>query len=300
MIPIRIAAALMFSITVVAGQGPLLFYLVAYTNTFVPTNSIGFPDPPVHFHTAQAPAIDGLGGLNSFGVSLIAFDGIDENSVEGLFLWTGGSGGSLRPVVTASDVLPGFDQNYGVAEAGSLRLSGTTVYFLATTGNPQPNQIGLAEEGLYSALNGALTKIVDTTDNLPGGTGTFIQFGELEPDISGASYFIGRGTNEQGVYLSLGGTLSSVVDRHTPLPHTGTNLYSVRSLSVQGGQLAFAASPTPPFDSVEGVYSMITGAVQRVVSVDTNNALGSLHRFYRAVSPQYQSRYHHRGSDAAR
>jgi hypothetical protein len=263
-------AVLASSLLDAAAQSPFLFYPVAYTNIFVPTNSIGSPDPPVHFRTVQSSAIDSLVGPNSIGTSLIAFDGIDENDVEGLFLWTGGSGGTLRPVITASDVLPGFNENYGGGGAGSLRVSGNTVYFLATTGNPQSNQTGLPEEGLYSSLNGTITKVVDTTDRIPGGSGTFIQFGEIEPETPGSHYFIGRGTNNEGVYVERSGALSVLVDRHTLLPYSGTNLSSVYSLSVNRGQVAFAANPSPPFDSVDGVYAVVTGAVQRVASIATN------------------------------
>ena len=194
-----IMGSLLFSLSVLASPGPLLFYPVANTNTFVPTNGIGFPHPDVHFHAFQSPAISGLGGPNSFGVSLIAFDGMDENDNEGLYLWIGGSGGTLRPVVTVSDLLPGFNENYAGGLAGSLSISGTAVHFWATTGNLQPNQTGLPEAGLYSSVNGAISKIADTCDSIPGGSGAFIQFDEVHPD-GVTHYFIGRGTNDDGIY----------------------------------------------------------------------------------------------------
>jgi len=126
-------------------------------------------------------------------------------------------------------------------------LDGGNVIFLAVGSNGQ--------EGIYTDLGG-LHAVADTSTAIPGGTGTFISFGDVSID-GGDVAFIGSGSGQVGVYTDIGGGgLNLVVDKNTAIPGGTGTFSSLKSPSIDGGDIAFAGSGS---GGQGGVYTDIGG-----------------------------------------
>lgn len=114
------------------------------------------------------------------------------------------------------------------------------------------------------------TKIGDTNTAVPGGVGNF---GFLEyPSLHDQTVaFLGRGVNgKQGIYRSVGGTLSTVVDTTTVIPGTSGTFSYFSSPSVAGGNLAFYGGGSVNGTTVRGIYKNIGGVLNRVADTSTS------------------------------
>jgi len=101
--------------------------------------------------------------------------------------------------------------------AGNAAISGSNVVFFGT---------GAHSQGIYSArLGGPLTRIADSNTRRPSGLGYLCCYNSspvhsAKPSISGNNvvFYVQSTDNVSGVYLSTGGTLSTVADTTTAIP----------------------------------------------------------------------------------
>ena len=92
------------------------------------------------------------------------------------------------------------------------------------------------------------TKIADSTTPIPGGSGTFLNFG-LSPDLSldGQQLaFRGHGESpfQQGIYRYIDGVIEVVADLSTPPPVGGGAFVGFSQPSVSGDVIAFSRPST--------------------------------------------------------
>ena len=90
------------------------------------------------------------------------------------------------------------------------------------------------QSGIYTNFAGGLTAVVDTTTMIPGGVGSFVDFGFAKPGVEPSPtslptstltfdddkfVFFGSGSDDQeGVYLAQAGTVTKIADLGTPIP----------------------------------------------------------------------------------
>ena len=128
--------------------------------------------------------------------------------------------------------------------------------------------------GAYTEISGVLGLVADTNTPIPGGSGSFTEFGaSLGGSVSfdGLNVvFRGLGSSDQdGVYTDEGGTLRIVADTNTPIPGGTGNFAGFRfDPSIDSGSTAFAGGDTtgPLF---RGVYTEIGGALSVVADSST-------------------------------
>jgi hypothetical protein len=79
------------------------------------------------------------------------------------------------------------------------------------------------------------------TTAIPGGTGTFTGFGN--PAISNGSVaFFATGTNQQGIYTNLTGSLTKVIAQNDILGGETVSSLSFAPTGLSGNQIAFSAT----------------------------------------------------------
>lgn len=132
------------------------------------------------------------------GVSVL-FPGWGAPSQAGIYI---SRSGTLARVVDTNTPVPGTSGTFvGVPEG---RLSGNGIAF-----------IGIPEtyiQGIYTAVSGTLTRIVDRNTPLPNGSGTFSDgFGEFSFS-NGHLAFRGSAPNRRGIYTDLTGSVTTVIE----------------------------------------------------------------------------------------
>lgn len=117
---------------------------------------------------------------------------------------------------------------------------------------------GQYQEGIYLQNGSSLSVIADTNTPIPDGTGNFSGFMYNPPAIDNSNVaFMGYGSNSQaGIYTTLGGTLSKVIDINDTLDGKTFRPFSFSSASIgyqglSGNQLAFLAEFT---DGSQAIY----------------------------------------------
>ncbi len=129
------------------------------------------------------------------------------------------------------------------------------------------------QRGIYTNRSGALAKVVDKRDAIPGGTGTFTSVDY--PWFDGERIvFAGDGPDgQQGIYVADGGKLAVVADKNTPIPGregTFTDFaFNWSPPAANAGNVAFRALGA---DGHEGVYLARGSAICKVI--DTTDTLG--------------------------
>ncbi len=152
---------------------------------------------------------------------------------------------------------------------------------------------GRVEEGIYLQDGGSLALIADLNTPIPDGAGNFSRFMFTAPAIdSGNVAFIGYGSNSQaGIYTTLGGSLSKVIDINDTLDGKTLRPFSFTSATLgreglSRNQLAFLAQFT---DGSQGVYVATLNPTpiyesSTVLSILTVAALGVLSKGVRSRS----------------
>ena len=103
-----------------------------------------------------------------------------------------------------------------------------------------------------------LSAVVDTSTNIPDGTGSFTHFSSTSAAINGNDIaFKGSGTGQSGIYTFIDGTLSTVADLWTGF--TGFD-----SPAFDGQSVAFRAN-----GAGNGIYTNIGGTLTAIADVDT-------------------------------
>lgn len=112
----------------------------------------------------------------------------------------------------------------------------------------------LGQGGIYAvpAGGGVLTTVVDWNTLIPGGTGTFTST-PMESFFGNTVVFVGTGTNQRGIYTGsvMGGSLSVVADRNTPIPGGTGNFNGMSNASISGTTVAFSGGDSA---SQGGIY----------------------------------------------
>ena len=135
--------------------------------------------------------------------------------------------------------------------------------------SPDCNANGIPDEcDLADQFHITFTKIVDTSDAIPGGTGNFTGF-RVAPSLDGGDVaFTGFGVSlQQGDYTKIGGLFDVVADRNTLIPGGTGNFTSFGNPAINSGHVAFLG-----FDpsSLDGIYTDLGGSLN--VVADTNTA----------------------------
>jgi hypothetical protein len=189
---------------------------------------------------------------------VIAFTGGNLNAGE-LGAYTS-STAALARIADKNSAIPGGTGNFTNFHTRCTIHNGT-VAFLATGGSGQI--------GVYTGNGGTLTRIADTTTPVPGGTGTFGSF--LSPVITSAGVsFVGLwGASQSGIYTTIGGSLTRVVDSQTTYPGSG-GVYMVSDvvpvtaqLAGSDSRLAFIARRTDTF--AKGLFAWDGSGVTKLV-----------------------------------
>ncbi len=117
-------------------------------------------------------------------------------------------------------------------------------------------------------------KIADTETEVPGGTGTFEDFGgfSVGPSVSeGNVAFDAEGSSgQQGIYLhsAESGELQVVADKSYPIPGGAGTFSEFGSPSIKGSELAFRGFGS---DDQQGVYSFVDGQLDLVADRSLGN-----------------------------
>ena len=121
--------------------------------------------------------------------------------------------------------------------------------------------------GVYKDDQGSHHTVADINTPIPGGTGSFSSFGDPAID-AGHVAFVGAGPNGQsGIYSDLGGTLTALVDRNTPVPGGGQFLYFQGQPAFDRGHLAFVARILDANNSENfALFTDATGSLTRIVT----------------------------------
>jgi hypothetical protein len=98
--------------------------------------------------------------------------------------------------------------------------------------------------------------MASTSTPIPGGTGNFTAFDNAISDGTNF-WFIGQGSSLQlGIYRKTGNTLTTLLDKKTPIPGTTLKFSSVGNLSEDGPALSFNGK----FGGYEGVFALSAAA----------------------------------------
>jgi len=128
--------------------------------------------------------------------------------------------------------LPGGAGNF--TSLGSASIFGQNVVFGGGGSSSQG--------GIYIHTGGSLNTVADHSTAIPGGIGNFSGLGSAS--ISGGNVvFYGSGSSgQQGIYSSVGNSLSTVADRSTAIPGGIGSFTSFENPSISGGNVAFTGS----------------------------------------------------------
>ncbi|MEE8156178.1 MAG: hypothetical protein V3T53_14590 [Phycisphaerales bacterium] len=217
----------------------------------------GFDQPfGNHFFSGSHPAIDGENVVfagtsqDEFGAFQAIWARIDD-------VW--------RSIARCDEPAPDggifvtFRGPFGVSPS----ISGENIAFGAVT---------TMSRGIFAYIDGSLRLIANTNTPVPGGRGTFLNFGLLSgtsPSISGSNVAFGGCTEAgQGIYAYIDGSLQVIADTNTRSPDGGTfhifAMHEGASPAISGQNIAFGARTTNDF-SGHAIFAYIDGSLQLIV-----------------------------------
>lgn len=196
-------------------------------NSLVANTSTAQPGGTGPFTTLSDPAISGP-TVAFFGSAPKPGGGFQA----GLYV---SSGGAPTTAVDTTIAVPGGSGNFGAFGAPSL--TGQSVVFAALD--------GAGNKGLYSSTGGVVSLLYNVNSPVPGGTGTFTDFGdEVSVDGANVAFFGVDSAGVPGIFADLGGGLIKVIDANTQLD--GHNIIALSlglsTNQLSGNQVAFFAS----------------------------------------------------------
>jgi hypothetical protein len=116
------------------------------------------------------------------------------------------------------------------------------------------------QRGIYTDASGNLARVADLTSSVPGGAGVFTDFGLVSLSNGHVAFLGVGGSNLEGLYTNLSGTLTKVIASGDKLDARTVAAYSESSSQIpvlfgttglSGNQIAFTAFFT---DNTSGVY----------------------------------------------
>ncbi len=138
------------------------------------------------------------------------------------------------------------------------------------------------QDGIYVASGGTIRRVADTNTAIPGGTGKFTSFGGFllngdpvsSPSIdNGDIAFLGNGgPTQDGIFAEIGGVLTVIADRNTPIPGTAMNFGGFDKnegvgANIRNGIIAFIGGRASN-DSF-GLYKYSSGTLLVIVDQST-------------------------------
>ena len=218
----------------------------------------GFDQPfGNNFFSGSHPAIDGENvvfsgtGQDEFGAFQAIWARIDD-------VW--------RSIARCDEPAPDggifvtFRGPFGVSPS----ISGENIAFGAVT---------TMSRGIFAYIDGSLQLIANTNTPVPGGRGTFLNFGLLSgtsPSISGSNVAFGGCTEAgQGIYAYIDGSLRVIADTNTRSPDGGMfhifAMHEGASPDISGQNIAFGATTTNDF-SGHAIFAYIDGSLQLIAA----------------------------------
>ncbi|MCH8824206.1 MAG: hypothetical protein IH984_11950 [Planctomycetes bacterium] len=235
--------------------------LVSITNTSTPPQ--GFDAPfGVFFAAGSHPAIDGQN---------VVFSGADEVGFDSEFMaiWAR-IDGVWRSIAQSDEPAPNGETfvTFRGLNGVSPSISGENIAFGAVT---------TFSTGIFAYIDGSLRLIADTNTPVPGGPGTFLNFGLLSgtsPSICGSNVAFGGCTEDgQGIYAYIDGSLQVIADTKTRSPDGGTfvifAMHEGASPAISGQNIAFGAQTTNDFNG-HAIFAYIEGSLQLIVDNHTD------------------------------
>ncbi len=204
---------------------------------------------------------NGFFGRASIEGGTVAFNGFTTGGVVGIYRRTNGL---LDLVADSTTPIPGGTGNFKSLDGYATGDEGK-VAFIGTVTNRFRE---VEQQGVYASVENSLSVIADLNTPIPEGSGNFAKFDGTPSLDSDAVTFRGWDSDESGhlthvgLYKSLNGSLSMIVDRNTPIPG-GTNTFtSFRDFSTDDGSVVFRGNGA---DLNTGIFTDFGGALETVI-----------------------------------
>jgi hypothetical protein len=171
-------------------------------------------------------------------------------------------GGAPSVLVSPSMSVPSGSGNFYDLTTVSTSASAGNLLF---SNRSQNNQ----DFGIYRRdAAGGILRVADRTTTLPDSSSTFTFFYDLAQVGATSSFFLAGGSGGQrGVYVAEAETISTIIDKTTPVPGLGSTLFtSFDSFDVAAGRMAFAGSS----GSYRGIFT--TADEGQTIEVVADNA----------------------------
>lgn len=237
-----------FGVTVSPEGGIIYTQEGIYTNLDGRLSSIADRNTPIpngtgNFESFEGPVID------DESIAFLGSRGFQKIFQQGIYIKVGDS---LNVIADYKTPIPGGTGYFTGFDAPALN-NGSVVF--KGFGHPEEGKRP-QQEGIYTSLNGSLSVVADRNTPIPGGVGNFRSFGIGTPAIDkGNIAFIGYG-DSQGIYTTLGGSLTKVIDNDDSLDGKtlSSSNFSSATLGLEGlrgNQIAFYAEFT---DGSQDIY----------------------------------------------
>lgn len=201
---------------------------------------------------------NGAGNFTSFGDpaiygSNVAFYAQGTGNQSGIYYW---NGSTLSRVVDTNTAVPSSTGNFTNITFYDYSVSSNGAVLLRSQGP--------AATGIYKSSGGTLSRVVDTSFAIPGGSGNFTgTFAANES--SGISAFVGNGNGgQQGIYTISNGIVTKAVDTNSVLPGAGANFSSTDFVVNDGGSLAFWT-----YYGSSAIYSYTSSSLHLIANTNT-------------------------------
>jgi len=203
----------------------------------------------------------GVVGNASLGGDDVAFGGFGSSGQIGIYAFIGGT---YSVIADQNTPIPMGIGNF-IAFESPVSLGGGNVAFTALGSSGQ--------RGIYTFMNGTLSKVVDNNTPIPMGSENFEGFGTAKSLGGGDLAFIGFDSlMQEGIYTYIGGTLTKVADTNTAIPMGNGNFSEFLGFaSLGGGDVSIRV--TGGFDQ-EGIYTYIDGVLSMVADRNTAVPMG--------------------------
>ncbi len=216
------------------------FTKVVDTNTNIPGAKGNFSRSPTNLPVFLVPALDnGTVAFLGYGAS---------DSQQGIYIKTGDS---LNALADRNTLIPSGTGNFAFFNQPSLDNGNVAFRGFGVTVSPEGG-IRYTQSGIYTNLDGTLSRVADRNTPIPGSTGNFDSF-DLPTLNNGSVAFI-SGSQGQGIYTNLGGVLSAVADRNTPIPDGTGNFKSFEGSVIDNESIAFLGSGGSQQFFQQGIY----------------------------------------------
>jgi hypothetical protein len=219
--------------------------------------------PPIKIADMNTAIPGGTGNFTGFVGSPamsgqnVAFIGSGTGAQQGVYL----SGGSPSPppikVADTQTTMPGTTANFQFFSSESMdsSVAGSALAFVGGGTTDSGPLKGVYFEG--ASPTPPPIKVADSATLIPGGTGMFIDFGNVafDPDSTGnhITAFLGVGAGgQEGIYADVADTLTKVVDLHDTLNGQALLSLNLGTGGLDSGVLTFAATLA---DGTQGLFT---------------------------------------------